>query len=111
MGAWGLELSGGRGLGAAFRAGVGAGAGRALGTAIKLAAGLLIGGAGNDLSQYLALPAAQRLATRKPKWQRMAWAFSLRARRFPVTAVSFLRWASEPVQAIICNPQSFFPAS
>jgi uncharacterized protein YqgC (DUF456 family) len=42
VGAWGLELSGGRGLGASLRAGVGAGAGRALGTAIKLAAGILL---------------------------------------------------------------------
>jgi hypothetical protein len=42
LGAWGLELSGGRGFGDSLRAGVGAGAGRAVGTAIKLAAGLLL---------------------------------------------------------------------
>src|SRR5262245_22310025 len=42
LSAWWLELSGGRGLGESLRAGVGAGAGRALGTAIKLAAGLLL---------------------------------------------------------------------
>ena len=42
LGAWGLELSGGRQQGAALKAGVGAGVGRFFGTVAKLAAGVLI---------------------------------------------------------------------
>jgi uncharacterized protein YqgC (DUF456 family) len=42
MGAWILELSGGRDSWASLNAGIGAGVGRALGTIVKLAVGILL---------------------------------------------------------------------
>ncbi len=42
LGAWGLELSGGRRQLAALKAGIGAGVGRFVGTVVKLTAGVLI---------------------------------------------------------------------
>lgn len=42
VGAWGLELSGGREHAAAFKAGMGAGVGRFFGTIVKLTAGVVI---------------------------------------------------------------------